>query len=194
MDAITLIKADHKAVEALFAKFEANKDDVGSRRDLVERISAELVVHAAVEEEVFYPRLKAKADEDGRELVAEAYEEHHVVKVLIAELAELDPSDEAYLAKATVLIENVRHHVEEEEDEMLPEAEEILGSDLLDQLGERMAERKKQLMASVRPGHPDPSPAGRSRDQLYADAQRLGVHGRSRMTKEQLADAVAALR
>jgi hypothetical protein len=80
-------------------------------------------------------------------MVAEAVEEHHVVKVLLGELTGMSAEDEAFDAKVTVLMENVRHHVEEEEEELLPQSEEILGKDELARLGEAMAARKKQLGA-----------------------------------------------
>ena len=193
MDAIALLKADHQTVEGLFKQFEQAKedDDEGRKAQLVERISAELEVHAAIEEEIFYPRLKAKAEEDGKELVAEAFEEHHLVKILLGELAGLGPDDEAFDAKASVLMDNVRHHVEEEESELLPQAEQVLGQEELVQLGQRMATRKQQLLEQPRPAGGAGGAADRTKNELYEQAQRLGIHGRSRMTKEQLAKAVA---
>jgi hemerythrin-like domain-containing protein len=187
MDAIALIKADHQTVETLFKQFEQAKEagDKG-RAQLVERISTELEVHAQIEEEIFYPRLRAKAEEDGKELVAEAFEEHHLVKILLGELAGLGPDDEAFDAKVTVLMENVRHHVEEEESEMLPQAGEVLGGELAE-LGRRMAERKRQLLD----GGGGARAGDRTRNELYEQAQRLGIPGRSRMNKAELAKAVA---
>jgi hypothetical protein len=192
MDAVTLLKKDHQTVESLFSQFERTKDDAGDsdKRELVDRITAELEAHAAIEEEIYYPEVRAKAEEEGRELVAEAYEEHHVMKILLDELKELPPSEESFDAKMTVLIENTRHHVEEEEEEMLPQSEEILGKQRLAELGERMAERKRQLLAGgTRPSAP--GGGERTRDELYEQAQRLGVKGRSRMNKDELAKAVA---
>ena len=90
---------------------------------------------------------QAKARKDGKELIAEAVEEHHVVKILLSELGSMSSEDEAFDAKVTVLMENVRHHVEEEEEELLPQSEEILGEDELTRLGEEMAARKEQLGA-----------------------------------------------
>ncbi len=90
---------------------------------------------------------EAKAKKDGKELVAEAVEEHHVVKVLLGELSAMSAEDESFDAKVTVLMENVRHHVEEEESELLPQSEELLGDEELARLGEEMAARKKQLGA-----------------------------------------------
>jgi hemerythrin superfamily protein len=147
-NAVTLIKADHRTVEKLFKQFEEAGDQAyKTKQDLVTEIIKELEVHATIEEETYYPAVEAKAKKDGKELIAEAVEEHHVVKVLLGELSSMSSEDEAFDAKVTVLMENVRHHVEEEEEELLPQSEEILGQDELARLGEEMAARKKQLGA-----------------------------------------------
>jgi hemerythrin superfamily protein len=148
-DAVALIKSDHRKVEQLFREFEEAGDRAyKTKQQLVEQIIRELEVHAAVEEEIYYPAVEAKARKDGKELVAEAVEEHHVVKVLLGELATMSAEDDAFDAKVTVLMENVRHHVEEEEEELLPQSEEILGKRELARLGEEMATRKQQLGAA----------------------------------------------
>jgi hemerythrin superfamily protein len=147
-DAVALIKADHREVEKLFHEFEEAGDRAyKTKQQLVSQIIKELEVHATVEEEIYYPAVDAKAKKDGKELVAEAVEEHHVVKVLLGELAEMSAEDAAFDAKVTVLMENVRHHVEEEEEELLPQSEKILAEDQLVRLGEEMAARKRQLGA-----------------------------------------------
>jgi hemerythrin superfamily protein len=147
-DAVALIKADHREVEKLFHEFEDAGDRAyKTKQQLVSQIIKELEVHATIEEEIYYPAVDAKAKKDGKELVAEAVEEHHVVKVLLGELATMSAEDDAFDAKVTVLIENVRHHVEEEEDELLPQSEEILGDEELARLGEEMTARKQQLGA-----------------------------------------------
>jgi len=147
-DAVALIKADHREVEQLFREFEEAGDRAyKTKQDLVAKIIQELEVHATIEEEIYYPAVEAKAKKDGKELVAEAVEEHHVVKVLLGELATMSAEDEAFDAKVTVLMENVRHHVEEEEEELLPQSEKILGSDELTRLGKELAVRKEQLGA-----------------------------------------------
>jgi len=188
MDAIALIKADHKTVEALFKQFEQVKEggDDARKKSVVDEISRELEAHADIEEEIFYPSVKAKAEEEGQELVDEAVEEHHLVKVTLGELASLPPSDEAFDAKVTVLIENVRHHVEEEEEEMLPQAEELLGADRLAELGQRMAERKQELL-----GQAGSSSGGeQTKEELYEQAKEQDIPGRSKMSKEELAREV----
>ena len=147
-DAVALIKSDHRTVEQLFREFEEAGDRAyKTKQQLVEQIIRELEVHATIEEETYYPAVEAKAKKDGKELIAEAVEEHHVVKVLLNELAMLSSEDDAFDAKVTVLMENVRHHVEEEESELLPQSEEILGKEELTRLGEEMAARKQQLGA-----------------------------------------------
>jgi hemerythrin superfamily protein len=146
MDAVELIKADHRKVEKLFREFEQAGDRAHkTRQELVERITRELEVHATVEEESFYPAVEAKARKDGKATVHEAVEEHHLVRVTLAELARLTPEDEAFDPKVQVLIENVRHHVEEEESELLPQAEKLLGERELARIGAEMAARKRQL-------------------------------------------------
>jgi hemerythrin superfamily protein len=147
-DAVSLIKADHRKVEKLFREYEEAGDRAyKTKQQLVEEITRELEVHTTIEEETYYPAVEAKAKKDGKELIGEAIEEHHLVKITLAELAALSPEDEAYDAKVTVLMENVRHHVEEEEQDMLPQSEEILGKQELVRLGEEMAARKQQLGA-----------------------------------------------
>jgi len=146
MDAVEFVKQDHRVVEAMFREFEEAGDQAyRTKRKLVDQISHELEVHAAIEEEIFYPAVQAKAPKEDREMVQEAYEEHHVVKVLLGELADMEPEADGFDAKVTVLMENVRHHVLEEETELLPESEELLGKERLNQLGEEMARRKEQL-------------------------------------------------
>ena len=145
-DAVELIRSDHRTVEKLFSEFEqAGERAYKTKQGLVERITRELEVHATLEEETFYPAVRAKARKDGKELVDEAVEEHHLVRVTLGELAGLSATDDAFDAKVQVLIENVRHHVEEEESEMLPQAEKLLGQEELARLGEEMLARKRQL-------------------------------------------------
>ena len=110
-DAVALLKADHRAVEELFAKFENASGD-GAKQKIALTICKELSVHAQIEEEIFYPACEGKVEED---LLKEAYVEHDGAKVLIAEIEAGGPSDEYYDAKVTVLKEQIEHHVEEEE-------------------------------------------------------------------------------
>ncbi|HVR91703.1 MAG TPA: hemerythrin domain-containing protein [Novosphingobium sp.] len=109
-DAIALLKADHRKVEGLFAKFESAGD--GSKQKIAEQICTELKIHATIEEEIFYPALDGKIDED---LLSEAYVEHDGAKVLINDIMAGGPDDEFYDAKVKVLSEEIEHHVKEEE-------------------------------------------------------------------------------
>lgn len=143
-DAIQLLKADHREVEALFEKFE-NAGGDGKKEKIARQICTELKVHAMIEEEIFYPALRGKIDDDDLD---EAYVEHDGAKVLINDIEAGGPDDDFYDAKVKVLQEEIEHHVEEEEkirDNMFTQARK---TDVdLDALGERMAARKAELMA-----------------------------------------------
>lgn len=145
LDAIALLKRDHKTVEALFAKFESASGD-GTKQKIAEQICLELSVHATIEEEIFYPACEGKVEED---LLKEAYVEHDGAKLLIAEiLSGSEASDDFYDAKVTVLQEQIEHHVEEEEKRMegLFAQARKAGLDM-DALGQELAARKAELTA-----------------------------------------------
>lgn len=142
MDAIVMLREDHKKVERMFKDFE--KGDL----TVVPRICEALTVHATIEESVFYPAVRAEAG-DVREDIGEAVEEHHLVTILIEEIGLLSPDDEAYTAKATVLMELVRHHVKEEEDELFPKVRSDLGRNRLVQLGDEMRQLQATLVAQA---------------------------------------------
>jgi hemerythrin superfamily protein len=151
MDAITMLKEDHKTVEQLFKRFEKAGDKAYvEKRRLVDQIIEELSVHAAVEEQLFYPVTRATVP-TVEDVALESLEEHHIVKWVLDELDGMDPEDERFTAKVTVLIENVRHHVEEEEEEYFPKVRDELGRNALADLGEAMEAAKK-----VAPTHPHP--------------------------------------
>ncbi|MFJ9824605.1 hemerythrin domain-containing protein [Streptomyces sp. NPDC101160] len=142
MDGIVLLREDHKAVEKLFKEFERAGDDAQERkRKIVDEVIRELTAHAWIEEQVFYPAAR-KAAPDTKDHVLESVEEHHAVLWMLSELAGLDPADERFDAKMTVLTENVRHHVEEEERDWFPEVRKAMGRKQLVALGERMAEER----------------------------------------------------
>ena len=141
-DAIVLLKNDHKTVEQLFKKFErAGDDESATKRKLVDSMIEELTVHAYIEETIFYPTAREAVPET-EDHVLESVEEHHVVVWMLSELADLSPDAENFDAKVTVLIENVRHHVEEEEQEWFPEVRSAMGRKRLQELGERMLAAK----------------------------------------------------
>ena len=147
LDAVALLKADHRKVEDLFAKFEAAKGD-GQKQALAMQICMELTIHAKIEEDVFYPACEGKVEED---LLKEAYVEHDGAKVLIAEIEAGGPGDDFYDAKVKVLSEQIEHHVKEEEQRvegMFAQARKA-GLDM-DALGDKMAAEKEQLMATYK--------------------------------------------
>lgn len=138
MDAIVMLKADHKAVKALFKKLKGHDVSV------VPKICQELTVHAELEEKVFYPAIRPVMEELD---INEAYEEHHVVKFLIGELESMSSTEDNYEAKAVVLMEMVEHHVEEEEGELFPDVREAMGRTELKDLGAQMEALKTTLLA-----------------------------------------------
>ncbi|MEY2434728.1 MAG: hypothetical protein QOC92_4453 [Acidimicrobiaceae bacterium] len=159
MDAITLLKNDHKTVNELFKKFEKAGDSAHkTKQKLVEKVIHELAIHAAIEEMAFYPFIKG-VNEKLTDDVLESLEEHHVVKWLLSELEGMDPKDERFDAKVTVLIENVRHHVKEEEQEMFPAVRKAVSRSDLEELGDVLARAKKVAPIRPHPKAPDEPPA-----------------------------------
>lgn len=144
MDATQALKRDHRTIEALFKKFEQSGRSAKRRKKkLVEQIVEELSRHADIEEQVFYPAVRQATGD--HELVFEALEEHDLVKPLLEGLQKMEPDEERFEAKVAVLMEAVRHHVKEEEREMLPAIRRALTKDQLEELGQRIVEGKKAL-------------------------------------------------
>ncbi|HET7659670.1 MAG TPA: hemerythrin domain-containing protein [Oryzihumus sp.] len=142
-DAIVLLKDDHKEVRQLFREFEqAGENATASKGQLVRKIIELLTIHTYLENEVMYPEVRALLP-DVEDDVLESYEEHHVADVLCMELWSLEPDDERFDAKTTVLIESVRHHMDEEEQEWFPKVREGLGRTQLQEIGARMLELKE---------------------------------------------------
>ena len=122
--ALELLMADHRKVEDLFEQFEQEKEsDEGTRREIAQQICTELTIHAQVEEELFYPWLKENLDDEDMEMVEEAYVEHATAKDLIAQIEGATDIDEQYNAKVKVLGEYIKHHVQEEENEIFPKTD-----------------------------------------------------------------------
>ncbi|MFF3886127.1 hemerythrin domain-containing protein [Streptomyces sp. NPDC001914] len=143
MDGIVLVKEDHKTVEKLLKQFEKAGDNArAEKRKIADQAIEELTTHAWIEEEIFYPAAREVAP-DTKDHVLESIEEHHVVLWMLSQLKVLDPADERFDAKMTVLIETVRHHVEEEEKEWFPEVRKAMGRNRLTELGEQMETAKK---------------------------------------------------
>ena len=152
-DAIVLLKQDHKEIRRLFREFEKAGDNaVVKKGKIVDQILENLTVHTYLENEAMYPEVR-KLLPDLEEDVLESYEEHHVADVLCMELAAMSPDDERFDAKTTVLIENVTHHIEEEEKDWFPKVREELGRKQLQEIGVRMIElRKKAPRKPSQPG------------------------------------------
>ncbi len=149
MDAITLLKTDHEKVAGIFEELEPTTERaVKTREELFTKLKQELDVHAHIEETIFYPVLKQEAET--RDITLEGIEEHHVIKMLLTELAGMGVGSEQWTAKLKVLKENVEHHVEEEEDDMFKGAREVLSKEQLESLGTRMeAEKTAQKAAAA---------------------------------------------
>ena len=157
MDALSLLKSDHRTVESLFKRFEASKGASQEKEEVCRQIVRELSVHAAIEEEAFYPTIKPRSKEL-EELVLEALEEHHVAKWLLSELEKMTPDDERLGAKMNVLAESVRHHVREEEQELFPKVRQALSAEELSQLGRVLAGLKTTSPTHPHPRAPDEPP------------------------------------
>lgn len=136
MDPLELIKDDHRRVEALFEEYDTyGDDDHAEKQTTVDALIRELEMHTEMEESIVYPALRGAFDTDGDKKVEEAYVEHDVAKNLIEDLKGLLPEDEQFDAKVTVLKENVLHHIEEEEAELLPMAEDTISAEALAIMG-----------------------------------------------------------
>ena len=136
MKATALLKQQHRQVRGVFREMKKTKDARGRRRGMDE-IATLLQAHMKIEEEMFYPAVRELHTKKSEEMVPEAYEEHHVASLVLDELPRVDPKDERFEAKMTVLEELIEHHVEEEESELFKLAEK-LGREALDDLGDRM--------------------------------------------------------
>ena len=151
-DAIVLLKEDHKEVRKVFRDFESAGEDATERKGkLVEKMIELLTQHTYIENEVMYPRVRELLP-DLEDDVLESYEEHHVADVLVMELSGMKPTDERFDAKTTVLIENVRHHMDEEEEDWFPKVRDGLGRNALQEIGEELLAAKKK--APTKPSQP----------------------------------------
>jgi iron-sulfur cluster repair protein YtfE (RIC family) len=146
--AIELLMSDHRKVEDLFEQYDQEKEsDDGTRREIALKICAELTVHAQVEEELFYPWLRENLEADEMEMVEEAQIEHNTAKDLIAQIEAATEIDEVYNARVKVLGEYIKHHVQEEENEIFPEVRDE--QEELDELGQEMVARKGELQEEM---------------------------------------------
>jgi hemerythrin-like domain-containing protein len=144
MDAISLLEEDHRTMKKLLSELESTTErGVKTREELFATVEEELTVHETIEEEIFYPALKEHPKT--KEIALEAYEEHHVVDMVMAEIEDVPYDDETWGAKFKVMKENIEHHIEEEENEMFKQARQVFEEDELESLGEQMRLRKEQL-------------------------------------------------
>ncbi len=183
-DALALLKQDHREVNALFKQFEqAGPSARAKKRKLVDSMIEELSRHAQIEELVFYPAVRREVA-GSTSNVLESLEEHHVVKWLLSELDGRDPADERFDAKVTVLIESVRHHVREEENELFPRVRARLGRERLLAIGDEMRDAKPRVSTRPHPRGPDEPPA----NMLVAGA--VGAIDRARKVGKQAVERV----
>ncbi len=190
-----MLKDDHKTVEQLFKRFEkAGERAFVEKRAIVDRIIEELSVHAAIEEQLFYPVIRSTVPET-EDLTLEALEEHHIVKWVLSELERMSPEDERFDAKVTVLMENVRHHVEEEEDDLFPMVRDELGRGALGDLGDAMAAARKVAPTHPHPRSPDVPPGNLVLGTAAGVADRVGdtVSGLAQGSLAAVGDVIATI-
>lgn len=184
MDAIALLTEDHRKVDELFEQLERLQQPT-ERKELVGRLVEELSIHAAIEEQELYPVMRSALGDDGP--VEEAEHEHAEVKAMLAALSWMRPEHERFDALVTELVAAVRHHVAEEEQDLLPKLRRFAPAADLKALGERLQQAKAGA-----PKKPDSEALlDLTRDDLYAVAQKIDLEGRSDMDKGQLAQAIA---
>lgn len=148
-DAIVLLREDHKEIKRVFREFEAAGENAAVTKErLVRRMIELLTVHTYLENECMYPRVRALVPEVKSDIL-ESFEEHHVADVLCMELMTMSAADERFEAKTTVLIENVEHHIDEEEESWFPTVRESLGRKALQEIGADMIAMRPQA-----PRHP----------------------------------------
>jgi len=187
MDALVLLTSDHNRVRGLFTLFkQAHEVDDGARaQSIAQKVMQELAVHTAIEEQVFYPSIRARSAELD-ELVDEAFQEHHVAKMLIEELKMAEPGGDDWVAKMQVLIENVDHHAQEEEQEMFDKVRSTTDGNQLESLGAQLEHQKRQQGAPTAKDNLD-----LTAEELRRLASEQKIPGRSKMSKAELAATVA---
>lgn len=190
LDGITLILNDHRNVEELFTEYQSASDSQEKLR-LVAKMIEELTTHAAIEEQVLYPLIAGRL-EGGEDLKSHAVEEHQEAREVLAELERLPVTDSSFDDKVGALVSEVRHHVEEEEHELLPQLREALTANELADLGGRLREAKASAPVSPSQEQQPGGDAGAqgTKDELYQRAQDLDIEGRSQMSKDELAKAI----
>ncbi|MBA2308012.1 MAG: hemerythrin domain-containing protein [Pseudonocardiales bacterium] len=188
MDGLDLLIADHNRFRGIFTRFQEAKDneDVDEMGELADKLAFELKVHTDLEEKIFYPAVR-KLDEEIAEVVDEGLQEHHVGDVLVEEASTLQPGEDEWVAKITVLIESVEHHIDEEEEELFPQVRTKSDAETRAEWGARMEAMKAEQ------GAPKPADAEKlSLDELKQLASEQQIANRSKMSREDLAAAVDA--
>jgi hemerythrin superfamily protein len=187
MYALDLLITDHNRVRGLFHQFEqaSDADDRSAMEAVAAKMREELDVHTTIEEEIFYPAVRELTDEVG-DTVAEGLEEHHEVKVLMAEVAELASDDPAWKAKWTVIVENVEHHAGEEESDLFPKVRSATTAEQRKQWGEQLDLRKGELGAPTLADRSD-----LSAKQVHDLAGEQDIPGRSKMSTDDLRATVS---
>jgi iron-sulfur cluster repair protein YtfE (RIC family) len=145
LNALDLITDDHRRLKEMFKRAIA-AEEVAARAELLDEIRAELVAHERMEEEIFYPALRAASD-TANDIVLEGYEEHHVIDVILDEMFTVPEGTEQWSAKLKVLHENLEHHIDEEEGEMFARARQSLSGEALADLGRKMRHAKEAASA-----------------------------------------------
>lgn len=158
MNAISLLRADHRALEELFSQLEKLKGKAKGKKALVAKITRELSIHTSIEERVFYPYVKERVA-DEKELILESLEEHGIAKWELYALESMDERDERFDAKCKVLMDVVRHHIDEEEQELFPRVRQVLGNAKLNELGGLLEKARKNAPTRPHPRAPDTPPA-----------------------------------
>jgi len=202
-DIFRLLEKDHREVKSLMDKIAAG-GDATERKNVFQKVKDELTAHTQAEEQEFYSLLEQ--EEETAEKVGHSYEEHEEAARLLEEIAALDPDDEQWTSDFDQLREAVEHHIEEEENDLFPKARRLLGS-RSEEIGRRFEASKRDLkdeQSSPRAGQADGNGShanggnggydisSMTRDELYDRARELGIDGRSKMTKRELAEAVRA--
>ena len=148
MNAIELLKQDHQEAAGMMDELEtADKGSMNATRDTFRRLRDALTLHTQIEEQVFYPALEQH--EETRDMIGEAHSEHDEVKQMLAEMSAMTPGNDEFMDKLTELRDSIEHHVEEEENEMFPKAEQILGESRLQEMGRQMEQMKQGKSATA---------------------------------------------
>jgi hemerythrin-like domain-containing protein len=176
MDALQMLREDHRKVKELFRRYE-EAPDKATKQAAAETALVELNIHSVLEEEIFYPAVRRQGNGSGA-MVKRAEQEHHTADQLMDELMNMEPGNQEFDAKFHVLIENIKNHIDEEEAEMLPQAAEV-GLARMEQLGKRMAERRMQLMSEGSRRTRKRSTGTRSRSTSGTRTRAVGTRSRA---------------